>query len=581
VALIRYGPIVDDVAGSIGPTTFARSSGGRQARRKTVLVNPATESQLSARGILAENARQWQLLTTSQRTAWSSTSNLRPYTNRVGTQHVLPGYQFFQKLNTVALQHGVTFLANPPSNFLVPAMNNATVTATTSGPATTDLTATWNSGAAVDAPIQLQATPRYPIGFRPDHHRLDDILTIAAGTVPPISIAAAWQAVHGDLPTQQPWQCLFRFTPIGPDNAWKGCPINFPLGVGDDPSPIPQPPTITAIAPNNGPYTGRTWLTILGTNFWPVKEILFGQTACQRFRVHGPTKIAALTPPATAGVVEVTLESEWGCSAPNSQSTFLYTGLAATIDTLLRGSASITSSSIDTLLRSTSQQLTGSTVDTLLRSPSAELSGTIDTYLASAGPSLRQPIATATATSGSSATVSWPTATTAGDTLFVVLCGDTGAPFAIPTGWTQQVTANFGPFQQIQILRYYNAPSLSSQTFTLLSGTITQADTFAFDFAPGALTGATDQAQVDHGTSTAASTGTTSATSAAIEIVIGAMSVFLTASGTMSGLTGATGGAAQGASIAGWTITSATGAQAMSATVSTSATWNGCIATTD
>jgi hypothetical protein len=85
-------------------------------------------------------------------------------------------------------------------------------------------------------------------------------------------------------------------------------------------------PTVSSVAPNNGPAAGGTAVTITGTSFAAGSTVKFGTTAATNVVVVNSTTITAMTP-AGAGVVTVTVD-------PNGQSAsltngFTYTGTVA------------------------------------------------------------------------------------------------------------------------------------------------------------------------------------------------------------------------------------------------------------
>ncbi len=80
---------------------------------------------------------------------------------------------------------------------------------------------------------------------------------------------------------------------------------------------------ITAISPNRGPESGGTAVAITGTNFNEVAAVKFGSTAAAGWKVDSPTSLTAQAPPGT-GVVDVTVVSSGGTSAPSSADRFTY-----------------------------------------------------------------------------------------------------------------------------------------------------------------------------------------------------------------------------------------------------------------
>jgi hypothetical protein len=86
------------------------------------------------------------------------------------------------------------------------------------------------------------------------------------------------------------------------------------------------PPVITSIAPDNGPETGGTVVTVTGTGFTGATGVTFDGTAGTSFTVVSDTQITVTTPAHAPGTVDVTVTS------PNGDSTageFTYTPVTA------------------------------------------------------------------------------------------------------------------------------------------------------------------------------------------------------------------------------------------------------------
>jgi sugar lactone lactonase YvrE len=96
-----------------------------------------------------------------------------------------------------------------------------------------------------------------------------------------------------------------------------------PVGLGT-PDGIPSgPPTLTALAPRNGPATGGTPVTIAGTNLTDTTAVKFGQTNATSFTVTSETSITAIAP-AGAGTVQVVVEGPAGASSLSPSDKFTY-----------------------------------------------------------------------------------------------------------------------------------------------------------------------------------------------------------------------------------------------------------------
>jgi hypothetical protein len=90
-------------------------------------------------------------------------------------------------------------------------------------------------------------------------------------------------------------------------------------------------PVVEAVNPGHGPTAGGTTVKITGANFNGASEVHFGTKAVA---VHpsSPTEIEAVTPPAPAGRVHVTVTTPTGVSVESRADTFLYEGTTTSPD---------------------------------------------------------------------------------------------------------------------------------------------------------------------------------------------------------------------------------------------------------
>jgi hypothetical protein len=89
-------------------------------------------------------------------------------------------------------------------------------------------------------------------------------------------------------------------------------------------------PVLTSVAPNQGPTTGGTTLTLTGTGFTGATAVRFGATPATSFTVTSATQITAVAPPGAEGPVAVTVSTPGGTTSPSvPQSYFYYLGLPA------------------------------------------------------------------------------------------------------------------------------------------------------------------------------------------------------------------------------------------------------------
>jgi hypothetical protein len=83
-------------------------------------------------------------------------------------------------------------------------------------------------------------------------------------------------------------------------------------------------PTVSAVSPDTGPATGGTSVTITGTDLTGASGVSFGGTP-GTFTVDSSTQITA-TSPAGSGIVDVTVTTGGGTSAPTAADQFTYVG---------------------------------------------------------------------------------------------------------------------------------------------------------------------------------------------------------------------------------------------------------------
>ena len=93
-------------------------------------------------------------------------------------------------------------------------------------------------------------------------------------------------------------------------------------GAGDEFTYVPVP-TVTKIAPSEGPTGGGTTVTITGANFTGAKTVKFGAAAATKVEAKGPGEVKA-TSPAGSGKVNVAVTTTGGTSAAAKASEFTY-----------------------------------------------------------------------------------------------------------------------------------------------------------------------------------------------------------------------------------------------------------------
>jgi alpha-tubulin suppressor-like RCC1 family protein len=100
------------------------------------------------------------------------------------------------------------------------------------------------------------------------------------------------------------------------------------LAAGDDFSlaygvPGPPFPLVAGVAPNGGPSSGGTSVTITGSDFNEATAVKFGSTDAASFKVESDAEIVAVSPPGT-GAVDVTVETHEGTTPTTPADEFAF-----------------------------------------------------------------------------------------------------------------------------------------------------------------------------------------------------------------------------------------------------------------
>jgi hypothetical protein len=83
-------------------------------------------------------------------------------------------------------------------------------------------------------------------------------------------------------------------------------------------------PTVTSLAPNQGPTAGGTSVVVTGATLSGATAVTFGGTAATSFTVNSATQVTAVAPAHDAGVVDVLVTTVGGTSANTAADDFTY-----------------------------------------------------------------------------------------------------------------------------------------------------------------------------------------------------------------------------------------------------------------
>lgn len=103
MAVIKLGSIVTDIAGSIGGTTFRRTSTGHAVYNKQGKQVKSAFAKASRKNELGNIFSSWYNLTENEREQWALNASVYPLKDKFGNTKYLTGRQLYTKLNAQLL----------------------------------------------------------------------------------------------------------------------------------------------------------------------------------------------------------------------------------------------------------------------------------------------------------------------------------------------------------------------------------------------------------------------------------------------------------------------------------------------
>ncbi len=160
--------LLAQASGSLDGTVFSHNRFGRYTRNGSRPVNPNSERQVVVRAAFTSVASAWETdLTQLQRDAWDVYAANIPFTNKLGDEIFLTGFNHYVRSNTARLQASLTRVDAGPSVLSLPAQD-PTIVVTASAAAQTlsvafDDTLSWldESGGAMTVFGGLPQSPAH------------------------------------------------------------------------------------------------------------------------------------------------------------------------------------------------------------------------------------------------------------------------------------------------------------------------------------------------------------------------------------------------------------------------------------
>lgn len=106
MAVIKLGSIITDIAGSIGGTTFRRTSTGHAVYNKQGRQVKSAFAAASRKNDLGNIFANWYLLSESEKNQWNTNASKYPLKDKFGYTKYLTGRQLYTKLNAQLLPAG-------------------------------------------------------------------------------------------------------------------------------------------------------------------------------------------------------------------------------------------------------------------------------------------------------------------------------------------------------------------------------------------------------------------------------------------------------------------------------------------
>lgn len=115
MAVVKFGPLVSAVSGSVGGVTFSKTRTANVARLWRAPTNKRTTRQMGIRRALSRASSRWfDALTDSQRSMWESYAATCEFTNPLGESYFLTGHQMYCRHQSLYYAFGLGDLTNPP-----------------------------------------------------------------------------------------------------------------------------------------------------------------------------------------------------------------------------------------------------------------------------------------------------------------------------------------------------------------------------------------------------------------------------------------------------------------------------------
>jgi len=201
MGIVKYSPIIDEIAGKIGNVIFQRGPGSARVRQRTIPANPQTTAQTAQRSLITTISKAWGGLSDAQRTAWDAAAATDAWrqTDSLGTSFYLSGEQLYLQLNLNLELAGQSQITAPPAKATFPTLTLGALTMAAGTPAMSlAYTGTLGSGKT----LVLSASTQVSQGVMSSKSVSLRVITTYSSTSP-INLLSAYTAKFGALVVSQ------------------------------------------------------------------------------------------------------------------------------------------------------------------------------------------------------------------------------------------------------------------------------------------------------------------------------------------------------------------------------------------
>ena len=191
MARVTYGPLVTELAGSIGGVTFQKNSSGNVARlRSKKPLNPS-QSQSDQQVTLSMLVSLWPSLSQANKDTWDALAAAHDHITPWGETKTLNGYQWFMACNLNNISCGFPVLSTAPAFASITPPNTFTLSSTDATFAI-NMVAGWNPGTDK---ILIYATPPIRHSSLKLRRNMFVLTSYTGGEIFTLSIKAAYEAL--------------------------------------------------------------------------------------------------------------------------------------------------------------------------------------------------------------------------------------------------------------------------------------------------------------------------------------------------------------------------------------------------